>query len=471
MHGDAGERSASGNGFNMAQIIHDFLCYNIPVTRNLADLLEKSLDSTRRNLIHRVADESSALGFPLYIVGGFVRDLMLGRDGTDFDLVVEGDAIRLARVLASKYGGTVTIHDKFRTAKWILKDSILDTRKPVLSKAETSNIEDRISNIGFLDLISSRSETYSHPAALPTVKMGSLADDLRRRDFTINTLALRLDGERFGELRDDLGGLGDLQKGIVRVLHPRSFVDDPTRMYRAVRYERRYGFKIADETLALIPEARPLVEKLSAQRIRRELDLILDEPKAASMLTRLNALDLLKPIHPALHWDKSTYKRIVTLSEAKGLELSNIEYRLLRWMLWLVDLSGREIESLNKRLHFTAALLDSLKASSKLLSDLSSFADLKPSQCVERLDKIPLPAAYAVSLAARGRPKQKLEKYISEWRHVKPHTTGHDLKKLGLEPGPKYQKILWRLRAAWLDGEIKASKDENGLLEKLFLHK
>lgn len=447
---------------------------------NLASRLQSILPADRLTLLRRVADSATEMGFPLYIVGGFVRDLVLGRGSMDFDLVVEGDAIKLARALVSRYGGKITIHDKFKTAKWFLKDAIFDNRN--------SNLEHRMSNIGFLDLISSRNETYSHPAALPTVTMGSIADDIRRRDFTINTLAIRLGGSHFGELRDDLGGLQDLENRIVRVLHPRSFMDDPTRMFRAVRYEQRYGFKIAKETLALIPGARGLIDKLSAQRIRHELDLILAEPGAASMLRRLDELDLLKPIHPALHWDKPTYKRIVTLSKAKGFigsklqdasvarrpqsdttfELSNLEYLHLPWLLWLMPLSEKQIESLNKRLHFTAALLHALKESSQLFSSLSSYSQLKSSQCVQRLDKIPPLSIYAVSLAApEGKPKQALQKYLAEWRHVKPKTTGHDLKKLGIPPGPKYQKILWSLRAAWLDGEIKSKEQEAQLLQDL----
>ncbi|MBI3737608.1 MAG: hypothetical protein HY258_01020, partial [Chloroflexi bacterium] len=190
---------------------------------------------------------------------------------------------------------------------------------------------------------------------------------------------------------------------------------------------------------------------------------------AASMVARLNELDLLKPIHPTLNWNLSIHSRFESKAQSSlpTLELSNIESRHLPWLLWLMDLSVKEIESLNKRLHFTASLFDSLKASSKLLSDLSSFTDLKPSQCVERLDELPLSAIYAVSLAAHGKPKRKLEKYLGEWRHVKPHTTGHDLKKLGLEPGPKYQKILWRLRAAWLDGEISDGSEESSLLGRI----
>ena len=413
---------------------------------NLSKLLQKTISSDQLGLIYRVADEASTLGFPIYIVGGFVRDLLLGHPSLDFDLVVEGDAIKLADSLASKYGGKATIHQKFGTAKWFANKN------------------------SSIDLISARSEIYKHPAALPIVKMGTISDDLHRRDFTINTLAIRLDGNHFGEMHDELGGLDDLQHGLVRILHPRSFIDDPTRMFRVVRYEQRYGFKIAKETLALIPETRQLIEKLSAQRIRHELDLILDEPNAASMLARLDKLGLLKPIHPSLRCDKALPTRFGSATDFplgfSSSGLSNI--RDLRWLLWLMILTNKEIASLNKRLHFTAPLLKSLLASSKLLPDLTAFSNLKPSQCVERLGKFPLQAIYAVlSAAPRGKSKQALEKYLMEWRHIKPRTTGNDLKTLGLEPGPKYQATLQKLRNAWLDGEVKNIGEEKFLLEKI----
>ena len=413
---------------------------------NLSDLLQKAISSDQLDLIHRVADEASALGFPIYIVGGFVRDLLLGHPSLDFDLVVEGDAIKLTDSLVSKYGGKATIHQKFGTAKWFVNKN------------------------SFVDLISARSEIYKNPTELPTVKMGTISDDLHRRDFTINTLAIRLDGNHFGEMHDELGGLDDLQHGLVRILHPRSFIDDPTRMYRAVRYEKRYGFKIAKETLALIPESRQLVEKLSAQRIRHELDLILDEPNAAPMLVRLDKLGLLKPIHPSLRCDKALRTRFKSATDFplgfSSSGLSNI--RDLRWLLWLMTFSNKEIASLNKRLHFTAPLLKSLLASSKLLADLTAFSNLKPSQCVVRLDKFPLQAIYAVLRAApRGKSKQALEKYLMEWRHIKARTTGNDLKTLGLEPGPKYQTILRKLRNAWLDGDVQSSGQEQRFLKTL----
>src|SRR5687767_9779270 len=206
--------------------------------QNFAERLQASLGEDRLRLLHLVAEEATQRGLPIYVVGGSVRDLALGLRINDFDLTVEGDAIALARALATKHGGGVTAHVKFGTAKWFLPKNLVPDVEPH----------------GTLDLISARSEIYKYPAALPTVQFGTIEDDLRRRDFTVNAMAIRLDGAHFGELRDDLNGMDDLQKKVVRVLHSRSFLDDPTRMYRAVRYAVRYGFNIAEETLALIPE-------------------------------------------------------------------------------------------------------------------------------------------------------------------------------------------------------------------------
>jgi len=413
------------------------------VKQNDFELLEKSLDATPRKLLHLVRDNATQRGSPLYIVGGSVRDLLLGRRLNDFDLTVEGDAITLARSLASKYGGAVTAHTKFGTAKWFL---------PKTLKTDHDT----------LDLISARSETYKHPAALPTVKLGSLVDDLRRRDFTINALAVRLDGSHFGELRDDLSGMDDLQKGIVRVLHPRSFIDDPTRMYRAARYEGRYGFKIAEDTLALIPEARPFVEKLSAQRIRHELDLILEEPNAVSILKRLDELDLLSVIHPALA--KFNQSRLATVKSDEAV----LQNRNSRWVLWLMHLKDQEIEFLNERLHFPADLLKILHSAALLNANLTAVASLKPSKVVEMLEGYSIKALEVLSSAAQDEEiKAILAKYLSEWWLVKPKTTGHDLKKRGIPPGPRYAEILRRLRAAWLDGEVKTENEEKTLLDHL----
>ena len=408
--------------------------------------LKSALSTAHMRLLHLVMDEATQRGLSLYIIGGSVRDLVLGRVVNDFDLTVEGDAIALARSLASKYGGKMTAHTKFGTAKWFLPDNLK-------TDAEAHNT---------LDIVSSRSETYKHPAALPTTKLGSINDDLSRRDFTINALALRLDGPHFGELRDDLTGMKDLQNGIIRVLHPRSFIDDPTRVYRAVRYEGRYRFKIAEDTLPLIPEARSLVEKLSAQRIRRELDLILEEPNAVLMLARLDELDLLAPIHPAL--SNFNQSNLATLKSAN----TALQNRQSRWILWLMHLTGPEIESVNERLHFTADLLKIIRSASLLNANRTAIDGLKPSQGVELLEGYSLRAIETVyHVIPDEEIKNIFSKYLSEWRHVKPKTTGHDLKKRGIPPGRKYTEILRRLRVAWLDGEVKNKEEELMMLANL----
>ena len=412
-------------------------------SQDFAARLRASLGAERLRLLRLVADEATQHGLPLYVVGGAVRDLVLGRPLNDFDLTVEGDAIALARLLAKKHGGGITAHTKFGTAKWFLPKELKEDHDT-------------------LDLVTARSESYKQPAALPTVAFGSIEDDLRRRDFTINAMAIRLDGDHFGELRDDLNGMDDLQRGIVRVLHPGSFIDDPTRMYRLVRYEGRYQFKIAEDTLALIPDARPFVEKLSPQRIRHELDLILDEPNAIAMLQRLDELDLLSCIQPALgNFGKSNLATLKSTDPA-------LQTRNSRWALWLMHLTDQEIEFIDERLHFTADLLKVLRSIALLEANLTAFIGLKPSEAVNMLEGYSFKALEVVSAALpEGETKNILTRYLSEWWHVKPKTTGHDLKKRGVPPGPKYNEILRRLRAAWLDGEVKMEEEEKKLLDSI----
>jgi tRNA nucleotidyltransferase (CCA-adding enzyme) len=424
------------------------MTFSRPTQTNLSSRLSQALTPEQDRLLRVVAGEAARRNQPLYIVGGFVRDLLLGIPGLDFDLVVEGDAIRLARAVAAKQGGRVTAHTPFKTAQWF---------PPPADSLPA-----------FVDLISARSESYSQPAALPTVKPGGLDDDLRRRDFSINTLAIRLDGGNFGELRDDLGGLKDLEAGIVRVLHPASFTDDPTRLFRLVRYEQRYGFQAAPGTLKLIPAALPLIGKLSAERVRHELDMILEEEKAASMLKRLGGLGVLRAVHPDLDWTEATRKRF----EAGMAGSATLEHapsrRMLGWALWLMDLPLPGLKSIEKRLHFEAGLRVALLAASTLLARADTLKGKKPSQCVLLLDEMPIRAVQAVFLALPDGPSRSaLGDYLHTWRHVKPKTNGHTLQERGLEPGPEYRSILTRLRAAWLDGEVKSVAEEIRLLDGL----
>lgn len=450
-----------GDGFglnNMAHIIHDFLHYNRNVQANLAGRMQKILPAEELALLKRVARAAGRLKLPLYVVGGLPRDILLGRASKDFDLVVEGPAAALAEYLAGKHGGRVLVHRAFGTAKW----------EVAASKGKRAAVPEASGAIQALDFITARSETYKHPGALPMITPGTIADDLRRRDFTINAIAIRLDGAHLGEVRDDLGGRKDIQGGVVRVLHSRSFLDDPTRIYRAVRYEQRYGFRIADGTLQLLPGARDGVMALSSQRIRHELDLILDEARAGAMLGRLSDLDLLRPIHPSLSYGEAAAQRMAAADEAPPLAVPAVPRRGLRWLLWLMGAPAAEIRSIHERLRFTAALLRDLIAASELLAEVDSLVGLPPSGWDERLSEAPPAAAYAVYLALkRGAARSALERYLNEWRHIRPATTGHDLQRLGLKPGAEYQRILRELRRAWLDGDVRSAEEERGYLRRM----
>ena len=427
---------------------------------NLSGRLDTFLTPESLALIRLIRTEAERLDLPLYIVGGSVRDLMLGRAIKDFDFTVEGDAGKLAESILRKYAGKVVFHSRFGTATWTLDETTFKRlHVPLLG---TSAFPPS------LDLVSSRSETYSQPGALPTVKRSAIEDDLRRRDFSINAMALRLDGKYYGDLFDPLGGQADLAHGLIRVIHDRSFVDDPTRMIRAIRYASRYGFKISPQTLDLInAEVRDVLSRLSGERLRHEIDLIFEESHPSAMLHQLAELDLLKPIHSSLQHANFQLPFIDILPAEFGeITIPDILSfkRTLGWILWLMPLSDFDIDVISKRLDFPALLTKSVHAASALLARLPSIAIWKPSQWTDHLEEMPSIAVYAVYLM---RKESALRDYLVHWRKVKPTITGNDLIKRGLEPGPRYSEILHQLRAAWLDGEVRSKEDELKMLEKL----
>jgi tRNA nucleotidyltransferase (CCA-adding enzyme) len=437
-----------------------------PGLQNLAPRLESTLPEVRVELLRKIAEVATEQKSALYIVGGFVRDLLLDHPSLDFDLVVEGDAIALATAVEDKYGGRITSHNRFGTAKWFIdKDQLTilgSTKKLRQSLPET------------LDFISARTEFYTHPTALPTVEWGSIKLDLHRRDFTINTLALRLDGHHYGELYDYWGGLADLKGKIVKVLHSLSFIDDPTRIMRAVRYEQRYGFKLDQRTEELLLEAKELLRRVSGDRIRHELDRIFDEKEAAKMMDRLHELTILKAIHPDLDWDKSLIRLVKSLPDREhppewhidddrgGLPIN----QAILYTVWLMR--APEDSDVCKRLKLVSALSEVIREASRLRSRLKGLDNLPPSQVTAELDRISNLAIYGVYLEA-GKPKYKgiLSRYLSSWQHVEANITGRDLKQAGLDPGPKYTEILTTIRNAWLDEEITSKKAEKDLLKKL----
>lgn len=438
----------------------------IPGRLNLAAKLEAALPMERVSLLRKIADETVEQRAALYIVGGFVRDLLLDQPSLDFDLVVEGDAIALGKSLAQRYGGRVTSHGRFGTAKWHLREISLPENGKKLAA----------SGLHELDLVSARTEFYTYPTALPTVERGSIKLDLHRRDFTINTLALRLDGNHYGELHDYWGGMEDLYEGIVKVLHSLSFVDDPTRILRAVRFEQRLNFSIDNRTMELLLEARPLVERLSGDRIRHELNHIFRDPMAAKIMRRLQNLELLEFIHPSLNWDEWLTNRLDEIKSIhpenypdpeKAYDLGDLRNKL-SYMLWMLRLNHDELTQVFKRLKLSMVLAKEIQAANRVYRNHHEFKELTPSQITNFLDEIPNLAIYCVQLAVSDADiKELFHKYLKEWSFIRSSVDGNDLKKLGIPPGPDYRRILGRLRDAWLDGEIKCRDDEQALLQSL----
>lgn len=425
---------------------------------NLGAKLVKVLPHKHMEIIRIVSEIAVEQKFSIYVVGGFVRDLMLDHPSMDFDIVVEGDAVELAKIVAAEHGGRITIHKRFGTAKWYMEKS--DFQEKDIPE--------------FIDFITARMEFYAHPTALPTIERSNIKYDLHRRDFTINTLALRLDGRHFGELFDFWGGLNDIKSGIIRVLHSLSFVDDPTRMLRAIRFEQRFGFRIEDRTLQLMLDAKGLLGNISGDRIRHEINLILEEEKYIEILSRLAELSLLTAIHPSLPWDKSIEMELIKITDkvppkSWGLSINlSSERKNLIYLIWLSHLHDVDGVQVCKRLRLSASLQKNIQAIIKIVATLPKIKHALPSQVYQKLDGNSLLVLYAASLKVDTSARKLIEKYLLEWKNIAPKTTGDDLKERGLPPGQIYQKIIEQLRTAWLDGEIESPEEEEALLERIF---
>ena len=401
--------------------------------------LERALPRDVLLMVQNAARMARELGYSLYVVGGFVRDLLIGEANLDIDLVVEGDAIPLAQRLAAQYGGRVHTHARFGTAKWIFDD------------------DEKL----HLDFATARTEFYEYPSALPDVERSSIKLDLHRRDFTINALALCLDPERYGALLDPYGGEFDLQRGIIRVLHNLSFIEDPTRILRAVRFEQRFGFEIEARTAQLIDDARNLLNKVSGQRLRNELDLIFTEAAPERALARLQQLGVLEKIQTSLQADNWLEQKFRQLREAYTptpmLYLGVLAYRL----------RTSEARTLAKRLKLSRGETEILvqMVTLRLLERQLNNANLAPSRVVELLERFDDAALAVFAIASdSAQASSYVDRYRAEWRAVQAQLTGNDLKALGLPPGPRYKEILSSLRAQKLDGEIATREEEENFV-------
>jgi tRNA nucleotidyltransferase (CCA-adding enzyme) len=379
---------------------------------------------------------------------------------------VEGDAIRLAETLAARHGGRVRSHRRFGTAKWILPPTQPDS-------------EERPGLPASLDFVTARTEFYERPTALPTVERSSIKQDLHRRDFTINTLAIRLTPDRWGELLDFYGGRRDLEERLIRVLHSLSFVEDPTRILRAARFEQRFRFRIEPRTEELIADARDLLDRVTPERIRHELELILAEAQPERALCRLDELAVLPRLHSALRCDSWLQERAGelrrTLEQVRNgagdapppMALADDAAAGLYLALLLYPLPAAAQEEFTERFHLRVdhrRLLGEIRQAVKALPRLAE-AQLRPSEIVALLDETSNEARLFLRVVSESwLVRQRLDLYQRRLRHVRSTLNGDDLRRLGVPPGRIYSELLTRLRAARLDGEIRTQAEEEALV-------
>ncbi len=419
----------------------------------IAARLERSLPPDLLALIRDIAATARRTNSSLFFVGGIVRDLLLGQPLYDIDFVVEGDAIGLARQLAGERGGRVKGHARFGTAKWLLDERALRVATPDGLGLRT------------IDFVTARTEFYAHPTALPQVEQSSIKQDLHRRDFTINAMAVCLDPDRFGELLDFYGGERDLRDGVIRVLHSLSFVEDPTRMLRAARFEQRFGFRVDPRTLDLLAGALDLLDRVSGPRIRNELDLIFQESEPEKALCRLDELGVLARLNKSLRcdeWLRHTYREA---RESAGGSPATFTYLAL--LAYRLDHDALRHLIRRLRLPHDAELdLYSVVALRDARDPL--HAATQASQ-VHRLLHPHSARALSVARLAIDDPgvRAHIDWFTRELREVKPSLGGAFLKSLGLRPGPTYGRILHALRDALLDGQVQPGQGEETFVRAL----
>jgi tRNA nucleotidyltransferase (CCA-adding enzyme) len=425
--------------------------------RSVADLVKRILPQAVAGLLALLGETADELGMQIYAVGGFVRDLILGVPNLDIDVTVEGDGILFAEHFAHRHGCRVRCHSTFGTAVIVFPDG---------SK---------------VDVASTRLEYYESPGVLPTVERASLRHDLYRRDFTINTLAVCLNRSEFGSLTDYYGGRQDLQERVVRVLHSLSFVEDPTRMFRAVRFEQRLGFHIAPHTESLIRSAvrMQMLDKLGGTRLFNELVQIMREKEPLAAIERISALGLLPSIHPAL--------RLLSASQKVLLETRQVMawFRLLflddpceTWQVWFLALCDglrqnefREAsqrlaipERMAVRLHEQRSQAHHILGAIKLR--LKRAPEVANSEIYRWFNGLSLEVLlYLASRVNSEQTRRFVSLYLTKLRNTVPLLTGDNLLALGLKPGPLFRRIRDHLLQARLDGRVVTRDDELALVQ------
>ena len=417
-------------------------------TRNVLKFMKERFTPRIIELLETIGKKAEELGYRGYVVGGFVRDLFLYRDNEDIDIVIEGDGIEFAKQYAKIVGARIHSYAKFGTAVIIFPD-------------------------GFkIDVASARMEYYKFPAALPTVEMSSIKLDLFRRDFTVNTLSIQLNPGRFGLLIDFFSAQKDLKEKTIRVLHNLSFVEDPTRVFRAIRFEQRFGFSIGKLTSGLIENAVKMdfFKRLSGRRVFTEIRQILEEENPLAAIVRMNEYHLLDVIHPSIILNDDMISLFNSVKKVLSWhDLLFLEEPYMKWAVYflaLIRFCDKETTcEICKRIEI-APRYSSIFCKERFESDkhilwMERNLPLKNSVVYRKISifRIEL-ILYMMAATKNEQVKRSISNYFTQLRHIRATIKGKDLKKLGIEPGPIYRKILDAVLDGKLNGRIKNFNDE-----------
>ncbi|MBA2882825.1 tRNA nucleotidyltransferase (CCA-adding enzyme) [Desulfosalsimonas propionicica] len=426
-----------------------------PKTKSVSGFLRERLNDDILDMLRRIGRVADAHGFSAYVVGGFVRDLFLYRHNEDIDIVIEGNGIEFARAFARKEGARVNAYDKFGTAVIIFAD-------------------------GFkIDVASARMEYYKFPAALPTVEMSSIKLDLFRRDFTINTLAIFLNPDKFGRLIDFFGGMRDMKEKAIRILHNLSFVEDPTRVFRAIRFEKRFDFSIGKLTAGLIHNAVKMdfFKRLSGRRVFSELRHILEEQNPIPALVRLEDFGLLKVIDPSIRMNKAL--RQMLDSARNVLSWYVLLYRpeeCRQWIVYFLVLTRHADQEKAQAIcrHFELAprhekiFIQERAEAETCLYRLSQGLPDKNSRLYEELNGLRMELIlYMMAVTSRDDVRRAISFYVTDLKDIRISVKGKDLQKMGLSPSPLFGRILRTLLREKLDGRLQTRHDELELARRL----
>jgi tRNA nucleotidyltransferase (CCA-adding enzyme) len=407
------------------------------------------------DLIYLARESAARNNLPIYLAGGFVRDLTLGVKNFDLDIVVEGDGINFAEGFAERLKAKLIRHPRFGTATVILSDQLK------------------------IDVASARKEFYPEPAHLPVVENSTLKDDQFRRDFSINAMAISIAKENFGVLIDFFGGAGDLKKKKIRILHNLSFIDDPTRILRAIRFEQRYDFKIESSTLKLLKQAVRLkmLEKIQPQRIRDELILMLKEERPIKEIKRIKDLVGFKFINKRLLISKRTLNLLASIERQIYWfkKVNSFRRPLDTWLIYFMGLTGslsiNDLRLICRKFGFRKGEEKRITTYKKINHEFIlalSKEDILPSKIFNSFE----PLSYEVILLVKAKYKNKnlrrqIKAFFQIYNDMRIFISGRDLNNLGILPGPYYQKILSKVMTAKLNGLVRTKEEELALIRKL----